>query len=412
MQTEYGILDYSESHGEHPIEYVGTKELYDCIFILIKNESKECFFTHIDKEMKKNFFTALNQFKKPTSQLEIILIGGMPPIYSEVDSQNILKNIVKELIVLANRYEITIVGQKLINHNHLQIEKNFIEKGESTGTLVVQNKPQIYQNFCRAVLRLFLLLHDKNFNSAFINTRYPSPDSLNREIMLTAEKRQQMIFFVFALIDVHRQMPIKALKLIEQKCPEIKSTHKGQKKTQGEINFYQQVSNTMSAIGAEALSAATFGKTSSILTDFVIELKTGQVFSIPGYVKTYNEELRIARGYDTSTNKTFLFFSGQHYQPIPALKEPFDMDYSTALLFIKESKNINCDNESLYFPLLELSHFKRRWQNQIPSLRNYHVSILSDSLKAIFGSNRLGLKDTQAQLISEYATEACCEKTL
>ncbi len=409
LQAEYGILD-SKLQGEYPIKYIGTKELYDCLFVVIKNESNEYFFIHIDSSMMGNYLAGIQEFKKPSSRLEVMLIGGTPPpakndpLYKEILSDGILFFIVTELIQLANSHTITVVGQRLLQHNYQAPPKyNRIDE-----MLTVRNKKQIYQRLCEAVQILYLYLHGHYFNSAFIDIRFPTPDSLDREIKCDRVKAKQIAAFVMAISDVCGKMPVITVAQIDKNCPEIKldkTKHKAQ------VNFYQRVSDTMSIEGAKILNIAGFGNTGNILTDFVIELETGQVFSIPRHTKTYNETLRDARrdSFGDINQQSFLFFSGQRYQPIPQTSTKFEQQYAQVAKLIQESKYTSStgdakDDRVVSTMYLNLFHFRKKWGNQVPSLRAYNVALLCDSLEAIFATNRVGLKKSQISLISDYAT--------
>lgn len=116
LQGECAVVDYNVSHGEDPIRYIGTKNLYNCIFVFVRNPSGKCFFAHVSKWMQGNLLKGINRFRKSSSSLEVTLIGGMP---AEKDgSYSILKEMVTQLIGLAANYTITVVGQRLLKHNY------------------------------------------------------------------------------------------------------------------------------------------------------------------------------------------------------------------------------------------------------------------------------------------------------
>ena len=383
LQSEYGVIDAKKSmKTDPPIEYIGTKELKDCIFVSIQNECQEFFFSHIDSTLSKNLFN-FDEFKKPFKELRVTLIGGRVTVG---ESKITLRNIVRELLELASKFQVTIIGQRILNHN---------ENHED-----INKRANIYDLVCLASQTLFLYLYGYRLNTAFFDIKFPGGNCFLEGHKLTETADRQLIGFLFALVKVSGKMPEMTLRMIEQKCPQIRPDV-----AKASINFYKLLSYVMTPKGYFYLSNTGFNQQTASLSNFVVKLSTGELIRAPQHTPSFREIERRAYSMDGEVPKQFLFYANG-YRIIPKFSNTFAKKYLMAKHLIENSEYIQRDH-SEHDPrsdmLLDLMYYNKAAEKDPLSLDQHNVSLLKNFFAAFWAKQCKPISSEVTDVIISYS---------
>lgn len=264
-----------------PIKYVGTKGILCCLFVYIYSPTDH-FIIHCDHLHTFQFLEAINEFKTKDS-LKVVIIGGSAS-YLDI-TRPTLRYIILQLKAVAKALSIPvdIVGQKVLHHNKLTPEESRIAIFEvimDRANLLYRRLFKKIPDFSRLKLTPDLLERPGSINTAF-NT----------------------------MID-----EVSAYTVLDSRIYDIKLTPSEFEKTLCDF-LNQKIKNRMDT----AMKGNDTYRPIS-LSDFVVDIKSKNIFHIPSYTATYQHQIRAVRSIDNSCRDYHVCFINGGYLA-PQLKQ-------------------------------------------------------------------------------------------
>lgn len=311
LQSEYGILVAKDiPEKSNPIQYIGTKELYDCIFLCIYNDGGEYLFAHLDcqpfllEKDRFNFTAALKEFKSQKN-LKLMLVGGKDDAEYDTSKEN-FKYIVKQLIQLAKDMDttITLTHQKILHHNQIKIQHlHYI---------------QYYDDLLDHAMLFFSRLYKSLLSEDFLNGISPEDFKKSTD---SSEIKELEGFLAMLPVATNFDVEIEIFvsNFLATAFPGDSNTNLSKEK------FYTYLRAALSKEGFpfvksefdEQTQKSQFDKQIHVdLPNFVFDLKEHKVYAISKHTPTHSETARRAQYCDPSQDGYFKFYNNQKYQPV------------------------------------------------------------------------------------------------
>lgn len=298
QQGEYATFNNNVQFTS-PIQYVGSKNTWTCIFIYLYNAENH-FCIHVDPDrIDLNFAEAISHFKNKTD-LKVILCGGMinpaqttpAEMQNEIALRNI-KTVLQQLIGIATTYqtEIEVTQQALGMANLADMSQNTVDRDYTALNLVLDKADILYRYLFGEALDIQSL----NISQEMLKSKKGQKDATENYIRVLFNCN------VYMKIPDHLQSAYQILaSKNKQEFKEILLT-----------NINEHMRNYFNKYLPPTATP--------LCRDFVIDINSKNVISILRLTPTPNEWLR---SYENLDNRFHHVFNNGVYQ-FPTISENF-----------------------------------------------------------------------------------------